>query len=187
MAQLATAAVATRIPAGTWKVDPAHSSIEFGIKHLLITTVKGYFGDFDGTIEVDEDGTAKAVGTIKAESVSTNQGQRDQHLQSPDFFDVARFPELRFESTSIEHVDGNRFRVTGDLSIKETTREIELEAEFTGANRDPYGQERIGLTLRGSVNPTDFGVDWNQELETGGKLVGDRAEFTVAVSAIKQD
>ena len=186
MAQLAADAVATRIPAGTWKVDPAHSSIEFGIKHLLITTVKGYFGDFDGSLEVDEDGTAKAVGMIKAESVSTNQGQRDQHLQSPDFFDVARFPELRFESTSIDHLEGNRFRVSGDLTIKDTTREIELEAEFTGTNRDPYGQERIGLTLRGSVNPTEFGVDWNQELETGGNLVGDHAEFTVDVSAIKQ-
>ena len=186
MAQLAADAVVTRIPAGEWAVDPAHSSIEFGIKHLLITTVKGTFGNFEGTIQVADDGQAKAVGSIRAESISTNQGQRDQHLQSPDFFDVARFPELRFESTSIEHVAGNRFRVTGELTIKETTREIELEAELTGAARDPYGQDRIGLVLRGSVDPTDYGVDWNQELETGGNLVGDRAEFTVNVSAIKQ-
>ena len=186
MTQLAAPEIATRIPAGTWQVDPNHSSIEFGIKHVLVTTVKGHFGEFTGHILVDEDGAAKAVGTIAATSISTNQGQRDEHLQSPDFFDAARFPELRFESSRIEHVEGNRFRVVGELAIKETTREIELDAEYTGTARDPYGRERIGLVLRGSVDPTDYGVDWNQELETGGNLIGDRAEFTVNVSAIKQ-
>ena len=186
MTQVATRTeVATRIPSGTWKTDPAHSSIEFGIKHLLITTVKGAFTDFDGTIEVDEHGTAKAYGTIRAASITTYEPQRDQHLQSPDFFDVVTFPEVRFESSRIEHIEGNRFRVVGELSIKGVTREVELDATFEGANRDPYGNDRIGLTLRGSVNPSDFGVDWNQELETGGNLVGDRAEFTVNVSAIR--
>ena len=177
--------VATRIPSGTWKTDPAHSSIEFGIKHLLITTVKGAFTDFDGTIEVDEDGTAKAYGTIRAASITTYEPQRDQHLHSPDFFDVVTFPEVRFESTAIEHVEGNRFRVTGQLTIKDVTRDVELDATFEGTNRDPYGNDRIGLTLRGAVDPTDYGVDWNQELETGGNLVGDRADFTVNVSAIR--
>src|SRR5918996_5588129 len=120
----------TQIPTGTWKADAAHTSVEFGIKHLLITTVKGRFADVEGVIEVNEHGPARASATIRAESVDTNQSQRDEHLRSPDFFDASGFPQIRFESSRIERADGNRYRVTGNLTIKETTREIELEAEF---------------------------------------------------------
>ena len=176
----------TQIPAGTWKADPAHTSVEFGIKHLLITTVKGRFADVDGVIEVDENGPAKASATILAESVDTNQPQRDEHLRSPDFFDTADFPEIRFESNRIEHVDGSRFRVVGEMTIKGTRRDIELDAAFTGLNRDPYGNDRLGLTIRGQLDPNDYGVDWNQELETGGNLIGDRVDFVADVSAIRE-
>jgi polyisoprenoid-binding protein YceI len=176
----------TKIPAGTWKADPAHTSVEFGIKHLLITTVKGRFGDVEGVIEVDESGPAKASATIRTESVDTNQPQRDEHLRSPDFFDAAGFPELRFESNRIEQVDGTRFRVFGEMTIKGTTREIELEAEFTGLNRDPWGNDRLGLTIRGQLDPNVYGVDWNQELETGGNLIGDRVDFVADVSAVRE-
>jgi polyisoprenoid-binding protein YceI len=175
-----------QIPAGTWKADLDHTNVEFGIKHLLITTVRGRFADVQGGIEVDETGPVSARATIRAESIDTNQPQRDEHLRSPDFFDAAGFPEIRFESDRIERVDGNRFRVLGELSIKDTTRTIELEAEVTGLNRDPWGNERLGLTISGELDPNDYGVDWNQELETGGNLIGDRAEFVADVSAIRQ-
>jgi polyisoprenoid-binding protein YceI len=176
----------TEIPAGTWRADPAHSSVEFGIKHLLITTVTGRFADVEGVVEVDASGPAKASATIRAESVDTNQPQRDEHLRSPDFFDSSGFPELRFESNRIEQVDGNRFRVRGEMTIKGTTREIELEAELTGLNRDPLGNDRLGLTIRGQLDPNDYGVDWNHELESGGNLIGDRVDFVANVSAVRE-
>jgi polyisoprenoid-binding protein YceI len=176
---------APTLPAGHWSIDAHHSGIEFGIKHLLITTVKGSFNEFEGSVDVGVDGSVTATAVIKTESIDTNEPQRDQHLRSVDFFDTAQFPEIRFESTSVEHVDGNRFRVVGDLTIREATRPIELDTELTGSAKDPWGNERIGLTLQGHLNPTDFGVDWNQELETGGNLVGDRVDFTANVSAVK--
>jgi polyisoprenoid-binding protein YceI len=173
------------LPVGVWNVDPSHSNVEFGIKHMLITTVTGGFAEFEGTIEVGEGGETKASGTIRTASISTNQEQRDEHLRSPDFFDAESFPEIRFESNSIEHVDGATFRVAGRLTIREETRDVELEAEFTGANKDPWGNDRIGLAVRGELDPNDYGVDWNQELETGGNLVGDRVNFTANISAVK--
>ncbi len=175
------------IPAGVWKVDPVHSSIEFGIKHLLITTVKGTFADFDGTIEIRQDGTGHATGAIRAASIDTREPQRDEHLRSADFFDAAGFPEIRFESTYVGGGEDNSFRVVGDLTIRGTTRELELDATFEGTARDPYGNERIGLTLRGQFDPNDYGVDWNQELESGGNLVGDRVDLTANVSAVRAD
>ncbi|MBA3364839.1 MAG: YceI family protein [Actinobacteria bacterium] len=176
---------APTLPSGRWQVDPAHSSIEFGIKHLLITTVKGKFGEFEGIIEVAEDGSAHASASVRSESIDTHEPQRDGHLRSPDFFDADRFPEIQFESSRIENVEGNRFRVRGDLSIRDATQELELEAELTGSAVDPWGNERIGLVLRGQLNPNDYGVDWNQELESGGNLLGDRVDIVVDVSALK--
>jgi polyisoprenoid-binding protein YceI len=185
MGTVQTETTLTSLPAGVWNVDPAHSNVEFGIKHLLITTVTGSFGDFEGTIEVDESGKAKATGAIKAGSITTNAPQRDEHLRSSDFFDAESFPEIHFESRRIEHLDRSRFRVVGDLTIRGTTREVELEAEFQGANKDPWGNDRIGLAVRGELDPNDYGVDWNQELETGGNLIGDRVNFTANISAVK--
>ena len=187
MTNLATAqGVAGLVPAGVWQVDGAHSSIEFGIKHLLITTVKGTFDNFEGTIEVAEDGTAQTTGVIRAESIDTNEPQRDEHLRSTDFFDAAGFPEIRFVSTGIGGVEGDTFRVAGDLTIRGTTRPIELEATFEGTARDPWGNDRIGLSVRGRLDPNDYGVDWNQELESGGNLVGDRVDFVANISAVRQ-
>ena len=173
------------IPAGVWKVDPAHSSIEFGIRHLLITTVKGTFADFDGTVEIRGDGSGRATGTIRAASIDTHEPQRDEHLRSPDFFDAPGFPEIHFESTYVGGGEGNAFRVVGELTIRGTTREIELEATFEGTARDAYGNDRIGVTLRGQLDPNDYGVDWNQELESGGNLIGDRVDFAANISAVR--
>jgi polyisoprenoid-binding protein YceI len=186
MTELATqSGVAGLIPAGTWNVDGSHSTIEFGIRHLLITTVKGTFGNFEGTIEVAPDGAAKATGVIASESIDTHEPQRDEHLRSADFFDAATFPEIRFESTEIGRVDGTAFTVAGNLSIRGITRAIELEAAFEGTAKDPWGNDRIGLTVKGHLDPNDYGVDWNQELEAGGNLLGDRVDFTASISAVK--
>ncbi|HEU5212092.1 MAG TPA: YceI family protein [Gaiellaceae bacterium] len=186
MTELATqSGVGGLIPAGTWSVDGSHSTIEFGIRHLLITTVKGTFGNFEGTIEVAPDGAAKATGVIASESIDTNEPQRDEHLRSADFFDTATFPEIRFESIAIGGVEGTAFTVAGELTIRGITRPIELEAFFEGAARDPWGNDRIGLTVRGHLDPNDYGVDWNQELEAGGNLLGDRVDFTASISAVK--
>ena len=187
MTQLATdTGVAGLVPAGAWRVDGSHSTVEFGIRHLLITTVKGTFDNFEGTIEVAPDGAAQATGVIRADSIDTNEPQRDEHLRSTDFFDAAGFPEITFQSTHIGGLDGSAFTVAGDLTIRGTTRPIELEATFEGAAKDPWGNDRIGLTVKGHLDPNDFGVDWNQELEAGGNLLGDRVDFTASVSAVKE-
>ncbi|MFN2471214.1 MAG: YceI family protein [Gaiellaceae bacterium] len=187
MSQIETTAPAAQevISAGTWNVDPSHTTVEFGIKHLLITTVKGTFGDVQGTFEVAEDGTARAGGVIRAESIDTHEPQRDEHLRSGDFFDAAGFPEIRFESNHVGDFDGTSFKVIGDLTIRGETRELELDGAFEGAAVDPWGNDRIGITLRGRLDPNEFGVDWNQELEAGGNLLGDRVDFTASVSAVK--
>lgn len=173
------------LPAGRWTVDPAHSSIEFGIKHLLITTVKGAYGTFEGVVEVSDEGAARASAVVRAASIDTREPQRDEHLRSPDFFAADEFPEIRFESSLIEPLDPDRFRIVGDIEIKGTKRPFELEAHLEGAALDPWGNERLGLSLRGQLDPNEFGVDWNQELETGGNLVGDRVDVVVNVSAVK--
>jgi len=186
MTQLATeSGIAGLIPAGTWNVDGSHSTVEFGIRHLLITTVKGTFGNFECTIEVAPDGAAKATGVIKSESIDTNEPQRDEHLRSGDFFDAATFPEISFASTEIGQVEGTSFKVIGDLTIRGITRSLELDAAFEGTATDPWGKDRIGLTVKGHLDPNDFGVDWNQELESGGNMLGDRVDFTASVSAVK--
>jgi polyisoprenoid-binding protein YceI len=177
---------ATLVPTGTWNVDPSHSVVEFGIKHLMITTVKGNFDQFEGVLESHEDGTVVARGRVKTESIDTREPQRDQHLRSPDFFDVEHFPEMTFTSKQIEPTgEENRFHVTGELQIRDVTREIELEAVYEGSTRDPWGNERIGVTMSGRLAPTDFGIDWNVALEAGGNLLGDRVTFTLSISAVK--
>jgi polyisoprenoid-binding protein YceI len=180
-----TATEAPTLPIGHWVVDTAHSSIEFGIKHLLITTVKGTFTEWDGAVDVAEDGTVSASAVVRAGSIDTHQPQRDEHLRSPDFFDTAAFPEIRFESHGVEHVRENIFHIRGEITIRDATRALELDAEIAGVAVDPWGNERVGLTLTGQLDPNDFGVDWNQELEAGGNLIGDRVDFIVNVSAVK--
>jgi polyisoprenoid-binding protein YceI len=166
-------------------VDKSHSSVEFGIKHLMITTVKGRFADFDGTFDADESGNVRAEARIRTASIDTGEEQRDQHLRSDDFFAADAYPDIVFRSTQVESLDGNRFRVVGDLTIRDATNQVELDATVSGAARDPWGNERVGVELRGDIRPSDFGVDWNQVLETGGKLLGDRVQIAADVSAVK--
>jgi polyisoprenoid-binding protein YceI len=188
MTQLQTERGMLRVPAGTWQVDPAHSSVAFEVKHLMIATVRGHFSQFEGTIEAAEDdpSNSRVWGSVQVASIDTGNADRDEHLRGPDFFDVEHYPEARFESTRIEHVEGGRYRLTGDLTIRDTTRAIEFEACVDGAAEDPWGNERVGITVRGSIDRTDFGLTWQQMLASGGMLVGEEVKVLIDASAIRQ-
>ncbi len=182
-----TASPLTLIPTGTWTVDPAHSKVAFGVKHMGIATVRGEFTEFEGTLEIGDDlSSAKVYGTVKAQSVDTNEPQRDDHLRSPDFFDTAQFPELRFESTSIEALDDEEFRIAGQLTIHGVTNEIVLHAEAQGTDVDPWGNERVGLEVTGQLSRGDYGMKFNQALGSGNMLVGDKVKLALDISAVKQ-
>jgi polyisoprenoid-binding protein YceI len=178
---------ATLIPTGTWSVDPAHSKVGFAVKHMGIATVRGEFTDFTGTLEIGDDvSNARVYGTVKTESVDTNEPQRDDHLRSPDFFDAAQFPELRFESTSIEALDDEEFRITGQLTIHGVTNEIVLHADVQGTDIDPWGNERVGLEVTGQLSRGDYDMKFNQALGSGNMLVADKVKLALDISAVKQ-
>ena len=167
------------IPTGTWKIDPSHSRVEFSIRHLGIASIHGSFADFDGVIDGGEE--QHISGAIRVASVDTRDEARDGHLQSPDFFDAERHPEITFTSTRFEPG-----RVVGDLTIRGITREVELAAQVTGAGTDPWGNERVGLELDGEIDRHEFGVSWNTPLPTGGLLLGDTVRLTAGFSAVKE-
>jgi polyisoprenoid-binding protein YceI len=167
------------IPAGTWKVDPSHSRVEFSIRHMGIASIRGSFADFDAVIEGGEE--PRISGAIRVGSVDTRDEARDGHLQSPDFFDAERHPEMTFASTRFEDD-----KVVGDLTIRGVTREVELAARMTGAGTDPWGNERLGIELEGLIDRTDFGVSWNTPLPTGGLLLGDTVRLEAGFSAVKE-
>ena len=182
-----TSSSATVIPTGTWSVDPAHSTVGFAVKHMGIANVRGQFGEFQGTLEVGEDlSSATAFGTVKAASVDTSEPQRDDHLRSADFFDVAEHPEIRFQSTAIEPLDEDEFRIVGQLTIHGVTREIVLHAEVQGTDVDPWGNERVGLEVTGQLSRGDYGMQFNQMLGSGNVLVGDKVNLALDISAVKQ-
>jgi polyisoprenoid-binding protein YceI len=170
-----------------WNLDSVHSGINFTVRHMVVSKVRGRFAKFNGTVALDErDLTRSSVeATIDASSIDTGASQRDDHLKSADFFDVERFPEIRFLSTRIEKVSGDRYRLTGELTIHGVTRSIALETEYGGRGKDPWGNERVGFTAKGAIDRKDFGLVWNQALETGGVLVSDRVELELEVQAVR--
>jgi polyisoprenoid-binding protein YceI len=171
---------------GSWQVDPAHSAVEFRVRHLMIATIKGRFRDFDGAIVPGEAPTV--AGSIRVASVDTFDEQRDEYLRSPDFFDVERYPEITFRSSAIQlNGDDRRFVVGGELTMKEVTRPVMLDGVFRGAAPQPDDGERIALELRGELDRTDFGLSWNRALETGGVLFGNAVELALDVSAVRVD
>lgn len=185
---MSATATKTPIPTGTWVVDPVHSKVGFAVKHMGVTTVRGEFGEFEGTLEVGEDlSSVKAVGTVQAASVDTRQEQRDEHLRSADFFDAESNPELRFESNSIEAVDEDSFRIAGDLTMNGTTREVELEAELGGTEVGPDGEDRAGLEVTGKLSRSDFGMKFNAALGSGNAVVADKVKLALDIAAVKQD
>jgi len=172
----------------TWTIDPAHSNVEFAVKHLMISTVKGRFADVKGTIEHNETNPAasKVEIDISTGSIDTRAEQRDAHLRSPDFFDVERFPTMTFKSKRLDGDINGEFKLIGDLTIKGTTREVALDAEFQGRTRDPWGGDRMGFEAKGKINRKDFGLNWNQALDAGGWVLGDDIKLSIGVELVKQ-
>ena len=169
----------------TWNIDATHSTIGFSIRHMVFSKVRGRFLKHTGAIQLGDDATQSWVEVaIDAASIDTGTAQRDTHLRSADFFDVERFPELRFRSTRVEDIGGGRLRVLGELTIRDTTREVALDAESAGRGVDPWGNERIGFVAKTSIDRKDFGLQWNQVLEAGGVLVGDRVDIELDIQAV---
>jgi polyisoprenoid-binding protein YceI len=176
---------ASVVPAGKWSVDAPRSSVAFAVKHMMLATVNGCFREFSGMLEIGP-GAPRATGVVKAASIDTNERVRDEHLQrSPDFFDVERYPDISFNSTQVDYLDGGRLHIVGDLTIRSVTREIELDGQLNGARREAGGDERIELKLRGELNRRDFGITWNQALETGGALLGNKVKIALEISAVQ--
>jgi polyisoprenoid-binding protein YceI len=173
---------ATVIPAGEWSIDPVWSSLEFEVKKLGLVTVKGRVPGFTGTIRGGE--SPAIEGTVDASSIITFDETRDGHLQAPDFFDTQRYPELRFESTSVES-QGDDLVVDGNLTIKGITKPVQLSGRYVGAGADPMGNERIGLELAGTIDRTDFGLVWNAPLPGGGFLLPNEVVLRANFAAVK--
>lgn len=171
----------------TYVLEPNHSSIEFAVKHMLIAKTKGRFSDFQVDAKIDESdfSHSSATVTIEAGSIDTRQADRDGHLKSADFLDVANHPQLTFVTKKIEP-DGGDWKVTGDLTIRGFTTEVVLDGEVTGPLKDPWGGSRIGVSLAGKVNRKDFGMVWNTALEAGGFLVGDDVKLNIEVELLRK-
>jgi polyisoprenoid-binding protein YceI len=169
-----------------WSVDTMHSEIGFKVKHMMITNVKGEFKNF--TVEVDGDDIFKSVlnVTVDASSISTNSDQRDGHLKSADFFDAENHKELSFKSTSFKKKDDDEYELKGLLTIKGISKEVSLDVEFGGINKDPWGNEKAGFSFKGKINRKDWGLNWNAALETGGVLVSEEVKITGEIQFVKQ-
>jgi polyisoprenoid-binding protein YceI len=172
---------------GTWVLDPAHTRIGFAAKHAMVTTVRGAFLDFEGTLELDGDNPANSSANlvIQAASFDSGSAQRDGHVKSADFLDVENHPTLTFTSTSVR-TDGADFVLVGDLTVRGTSRPVEIAVELEGLEADPFGNSRVGFSGSTTISRKDFGLTWNVALESGGILVSDKIRITLDVSAIKQ-
>ncbi len=168
-----------------WNIDPSHTSIEFSVKHLGIATVRGRFRKFEALAEVGPDGRLQRVeATIDAASIDTGVDQRDEHLRSADFFDVAKHPQIRFLSTGVRQNGAGEGVITGDLTLRGVTRPVSFTLEQGGAIRDPWGNQRIAATATGKLSRKDWGLTWNQALELGGVVVSDEVKFTLEVQVV---
>jgi polyisoprenoid-binding protein YceI len=172
----------------TWTFDPAHTLVEFSVKHMMVSTVKGRFSDVEGTItgSIDDPTDALVEVRIGAASIDTRNEQRDGHLKSADFLDVDHYPDITFKSTTIEQLSENHLKVHGDLTIRGVTRPVELDAAINGVGTSPWGQQVAGISLEAIITRQDFGLTWNVGLETGGVLVGNTAKISIEVEAVKQ-
>lgn len=180
-----TVAVATDLTAGTWAIDPVHSSINFSVRHLMVSKVRGSFGTFSGAITVAEDGTPSVNATIDVNSINTRNEQRDAHVRSADFFDAEKYPVASFVSTGVRP-DGDDYIVDGDFTLKGVTKPVSLKLEYNGVNPG-MGQGAVaGFEASVVLNRKDFGIDIDMPLETGGTVVGDKVTITLEIEALKQ-
>jgi len=171
-----------------WEIDSSHSSVHFAVRHLVIAKVRGSFARWSGTVQVPDGDFSKATVNvaIDASSIETGVADRDAHLKSADFFDVAQFPELRFVGKRVQPRSDGAIDVIGDLTIKGTTRQVVLGVEQHGQVKDPWGNVRAAFTAKASIDRKDFGLTWNQVLETGGVMVGDRVDIEAEIEAVRQ-
>jgi polyisoprenoid-binding protein YceI len=168
----------------SWKIDPAHTDVLFSAKHMMVTTVRGKFNDVDGTLVLDELDPTQSSGEIRiaAASLNTGSAQRDGHLRSADFFDAERYPWITFRSTAVEHTSGDEYRITGDLTIRETTRPATFDATFLGFYNGMQGGRRAGIAAGTKLNRKDWDLGWNVALEAGGWLVGEEVTIEIEVA-----
>jgi polyisoprenoid-binding protein YceI len=172
----------------TWAIDPTHSEIGFKVKHMMFTNVSGKFNTFSATIENEDDNfeTSKISFSADINSIDTNNADRDNHLRSADFFDAEKFLKLTFTSTGISKVNEGEYKITGDLTVKDVTKSIELQTEYSGLMKDPWGNTKVGLSINGKLNRKEFGLTWNAALETGGVLVGEDVKLVAEIQFVKQ-
>ncbi|WP_164007544.1 YceI family protein [Pyxidicoccus trucidator] len=170
----------------TWNLDTTHSTLGFTVRHMVVAKVHGRFARFEGKVVLDGEDLTRGAVEVKIEAASLDTGveQRDNHLRSPDFFDVAAFPKLIFRSRKVSVAGKNRYHVTGDLTLRDVTREVVLDAELLGRLKDPWGNERLAFQASTSIDRKDFGLVWNQAMETGGLLVGERVDISIDVQAV---
>jgi len=171
-----------------WKIDPTHSEVQFKVKHLVISTVTGSFGSFDGQIEADDDHfeNAEATFTADIDSITTNSNDRDQHLKSDDFFNAEEYPQLKFKSTNFEKVGDGEYKVIGDLTIRDITQKVTLDVTHGGTVGDPYGQTKAGFEVTGSINRKEFGLTWNAVTEAGNVVVADKIKLQLNLQFVQQ-
>jgi polyisoprenoid-binding protein YceI len=164
-----------------WQLDKAHTQIAFAVKHMMVSTVRGQFKNFSGTVELDEQHPerSRVEVTIDPTSIDTGDERRDGHLRTADFFEVEKHPEIRFVSTHVERASDDEYRVTGALSMRGVTRPVTLDVTLEGQSRDMQGQRRAGFSLHGAINRKDYGLTWNVALEQGGVLVGDKVQLVI--------
>ena len=173
--------------AGTYAIDTSHSELTFSVRHMMVSKVRGHFGDVEGTITFGDDPLASTVAVdIAVGSIATGSPDRDAHLTSADFFDAETFPQITFRSTGVRDVKGDQFTLEGDLTVRDVTRPISFTATYNGVGRNPWGQVVVGFEGRTEIDREDFGLTWNQALETGGVLVGKVATIDVAIEATPQ-
>jgi polyisoprenoid-binding protein YceI len=172
----------------TWQVDAAHSSVSFAVRHMVISKVRGRFTKWNAKLALDVANLSRSSVEVDIDAASIDSGvaDRDAHLRSPDFLDAAKHPTLRYASRRVEVAGKDRLRVVGDLTIRGVTREVALDVEYGGLGKDPWGNLRAGFTAQASVNRKDFGLTWNQALETGGVLVADRVDIEIELQAVAQ-
>jgi polyisoprenoid-binding protein YceI len=173
----------------SWQVDKAHSSIEFSVRHMMISKVRGRFEDFDAVVNFDEHSPANTTVDVNVQlaSINTKENQRDGHLKSPDFFDVETYPTMTFKSTQVEQTGENQAKLVGDLTVKDITRQISLDVDFVGQAHNPFtGQLTYGFSASGKINRKNWGMTWNQALETGGILVGEDISINIELELVKE-
>ena len=184
---LAAAFLSPAWAAETYPIDKGHSSIGFSVTHLMVSTVRGSFTDYEGTLQFDpaDPAATKAEITIKADSINTNQADRDAHLRKPDFLDTANYPMIIFKSKSVKK-EGNTYLITGDLTMRDVTKEITIPIFISGPVKSPFGKDVIGLTGQATINRQDFGVSWDKRMDQGGLVVSDDVILEINIEAAKE-